>query len=93
MEPLLEVSSEALEALVTRWTAESGVRRWPWPSCGLCRSLERHLAQICRWAALRLQGLDVASGLGREAAREEALASSGPDEEGHIKARKAREST
>lgn len=61
-----------------------------WPQS---RSLERHLAQICRWAALRLQGLDVASGLGREAAREEALAGSGPDEEGHIKARKAREST
>ncbi|CAK8988097.1 Lon protease (ATP-dependent protease La) [Durusdinium trenchii] len=32
--PILDVSEEALEALVTRWTAESGVR-----------SLERHLAQ------------------------------------------------
>lgn len=72
--PILDVSEEALEALVTRWTAESGVR-----------SLERHLAQICRWAALRLQGVDVPTGLGREAAREAALASSGPDEDGHIK--------
>lgn len=73
VKPILDLTNDALEALVTRWTAESGVR-----------SLERHLAQICRWAALRLQGVDVLTGLGREAAREAALASSGPDSEGRI---------
>ncbi|CAJ1435997.1 unnamed protein product [Effrenium voratum] len=72
--PLLELTAEALEALILRWTAESGVR-----------SLERQLAQLCRWAALRLQGVDVPTGLGREAAREAALASSGPDADGRIK--------
>eukprot|EP00434_Breviolum_minutum_P018988 symbB.v1.2.016741.t1/scaffold1277.1/size127245/5 len=74
VKPILDLTEEALEALVTRWTAESGVR-----------SLERQLAQICRWAALRLQGVDVPTGLGREAAREAALSNSGPDEEGRIK--------
>jgi len=72
--PRLEITSEALEALITRWTAESGVR-----------SLERHLAQICRWAALRLQSVDVPTGLGRESVRQEALANSGPDAQGRIK--------
>lgn len=74
VKPILDLTEEALEALVTRWTAESGVR-----------SLERQLAQICRWAALRLQGVDVPTGLGREAAREAALSNSGPDVEGRIK--------
>eukprot|EP00439_Symbiodinium_sp_Y106_P044414 s34_g5.t1 len=72
--PRLDITSEALEALITRWTAESGVR-----------SLERHLAQICRWAALRLQSVDVPTGLGRESVRQEALANSGPDAQGRIK--------
>ncbi|CAE8703439.1 unnamed protein product, partial [Polarella glacialis] len=74
-EPRLELTPEALAALITRWTAESGVR-----------SLERSLAQICRWAALRLQGVDVQGGNGaeRDAQREAVLASSGPDASGRI---------
>jgi len=74
-EPLLELSSEAVVALITRWTAESGVR-----------SLERRLAQICRWAALRLQGLDKQSeGGAKDLHRQAALASSGPGPDGKIK--------
>lgn len=43
------------------------------------------MAQICRWAALRLQSVDVPTGLGRESVRQEALANSGPDAQGRIK--------
>lgn len=73
-EPLLDLSEEAVVALITRWTAESGVR-----------SLERRLAQICRWAALRLQGLDMQGSTRRDSVREAALASAGPSEAGRIK--------
>eukprot|EP00930_Biecheleria_cincta_P011679 TRINITY_DN1146_c0_g1_i1.p1 TRINITY_DN1146_c0_g1~~TRINITY_DN1146_c0_g1_i1.p1 ORF type:complete len:994 (-),score=203.04 TRINITY_DN1146_c0_g1_i1:316-3243(-) len=43
--PLLELTPAALQELITKWTAESGVR-----------SLERRIAQVCRWTALRLAG-------------------------------------
>jgi len=42
-EPLLHLTEAAIQELTSKWTAESGVR-----------SLERRIAQICRWAALRL---------------------------------------
>lgn len=48
--PALEMTAEALRELITKWTVESGVR-----------TLERRLAQVCRWAALRLTGADVKS--------------------------------
>ncbi|CAJ1429648.1 unnamed protein product, partial [Effrenium voratum] len=41
--PRLRITDEAMRELITKWTAESGVR-----------SLERRIAQICRWSALRL---------------------------------------
>lgn len=44
-EPLLTMSQAAVSDLVTKWTVENGVR-----------SLERRIAQVCRWAALRLAG-------------------------------------
>jgi len=37
----------ALTDIITKWTMESGVR-----------SLERRIAQVCRWAALRLNGVE-----------------------------------
>jgi len=43
--PALEMTMDALRELITKWTVESGVR-----------NLERRLAQVCRWAALRLTG-------------------------------------
>lgn len=43
--PMLMLTRAAVVALVTRWTSECGVR-----------SLERCLAQICRWAVMLLQG-------------------------------------
>lgn len=46
--PLLEVTPEAKRELIAKWTTESGVR-----------SLERRVAQICRWTALRLAGSEV----------------------------------
>mmetsp|Transcript_74779 Transcript_74779/g.207945 ORF Transcript_74779/g.207945 Transcript_74779/m.207945 type:complete len:938 (+) Transcript_74779:72-2885(+) len=69
-EPRLVLTPEAISNLVTRWTAESGVR-----------SLERRLAQLCRWAALRLQGVKLSGGEGTaefDAEREAALSSCGP---------------
>jgi len=64
-----------MTALITKWTSESGVR-----------GLERLLAQVCRWAALRLQGAGGGSLGGATTAsgsvdqdREEALAQCGPD--------------
>jgi len=73
--PQLVLTPEAMTALVTKWTAESGVR-----------SLERRLAQICRWSALRLQGLDMLGSAGgdREVSMKAALESSGPDANGCI---------
>jgi len=44
-EPRLVMSQQALVDMITKWTMESGVR-----------SLERRIAQLCRWAALRLAG-------------------------------------
>ncbi|CAK9047700.1 Lon protease (ATP-dependent protease La) [Durusdinium trenchii] len=41
--PELVMTQEAIRELITKWTVESGVR-----------NLERRLAQVCRWAALRL---------------------------------------
>eukprot|EP00405_Crypthecodinium_cohnii_P024326 CAMPEP_0206497024 /NCGR_PEP_ID=MMETSP0324_2-20121206/49876_1 /ASSEMBLY_ACC=CAM_ASM_000836 /TAXON_ID=2866 /ORGANISM="Crypthecodinium cohnii, Strain Seligo" /LENGTH=1024 /DNA_ID=CAMNT_0053982389 /DNA_START=27 /DNA_END=3102 /DNA_ORIENTATION=- len=43
----LSLTNDAIVAMITKWTSESGVR-----------SLERQLAQVCRWASLRLQGMD-----------------------------------
>jgi len=73
--PMLSLSDDAAVQLITKWTSESGVR-----------TLERRLAQLCRWAALRLQQVDLPSGSGleRDAEREEALASSGPHQDGSI---------
>merc|ERR1711990_1088527 len=42
-EPLLSLTKVAIVDLVSKWTMESGVR-----------NLERRIAQICRWATLRL---------------------------------------
>lgn len=43
--PRLELTDAAISDLITKWTMESGVR-----------SLERRIAQVCRWAALRVAG-------------------------------------
>jgi len=74
-EPRLVLTQEAVNTLITKWTAESGVR-----------SLERRLAQICRWATLRLQGLDVPGGAAsmHTPEREAALSSCGPDSHGVV---------
>lgn len=45
-EPILHMTKVAITDLITKWTMESGVR-----------SLERRVAQICRWAALRIAGI------------------------------------
>jgi len=70
-EPLLNLTKVALADLVSKWTMESGVR-----------NLERRVAQICRWAALRLAGAGGAKAaeLQSEADRlaEVALAECGP---------------
>lgn len=72
---MLTLTAEAIAALITRWTAESGVR-----------SLERHLAHICRWAALRLQGIQLSptgnAGLNRTP--EAGMTSCGPNADGCI---------
>ena len=57
---------DALRGLVTKWTSESGVR-----------NLERRLAQICRWAVLKLQGVDAWNGAQGDVERENALESCG----------------
>ena len=46
--PLLTLTGGAVTRLIERWTAESGVR-----------ALERRLAEVCRWASVRLQGVDL----------------------------------
>ncbi|CAK0893744.1 unnamed protein product, partial [Prorocentrum cordatum] len=73
--PRLHVTQDAVLGIIGRWTSESGVR-----------GLERRLAQICRWAALRLQGVNLPlhAGTERDHAQEEALSACGPDEEGLI---------
>jgi len=73
-EPRLVLTSEAVNNLITKWTSESGVR-----------SLERRLAQICRWASLRLQGLDVPHNASSgDAERQVALSSCGPNDKGIV---------
>eukprot|EP00931_Biecheleriopsis_adriatica_P009411 TRINITY_DN11048_c0_g2_i2.p1 TRINITY_DN11048_c0_g2~~TRINITY_DN11048_c0_g2_i2.p1 ORF type:complete len:1005 (+),score=235.78 TRINITY_DN11048_c0_g2_i2:322-3015(+) len=82
-EPLLELTAAAVQELITKWTAESGVR-----------SLERRIAQVCRWAALRLAGAEgeeskdsSAPGDSRSEAQrlaDEALAECGPGHTGHV---------
>lgn len=74
-DPRLVVTPAALKALITKWTAESGVR-----------TLERRLAQLCRWAALRLQGVDTGADANgeRDEEREAALESCGPDVNGRV---------
>mmetsp|Transcript_441 Transcript_441/g.1054 ORF Transcript_441/g.1054 Transcript_441/m.1054 type:complete len:461 (-) Transcript_441:81-1463(-) len=81
-EPLLLLSRAALADLISKWTMESGVR-----------SLERRIAQICRWAALRLAGSEeapVVHAAGSEEPQEServaevALADCGPTLEGRI---------
>lgn len=69
--PLLNVTDAAMNNLITKWTAESGVR-----------NLERLLAQICRWSALRLQGVDVHGGsdMDCDESRTAALATCGPSD-------------
>mmetsp|Transcript_92935 Transcript_92935/g.258842 ORF Transcript_92935/g.258842 Transcript_92935/m.258842 type:complete len:968 (+) Transcript_92935:63-2966(+) len=76
-EPLLMLSKAAVTDLITKWTMESGVR-----------SLERRIAQVCRWAALRLAGTGEAAtpqplALGGEEA-EAALAECGPNADGRM---------
>lgn len=68
--PTLILTTEALRSLIVKWTAESGVR-----------NLERSLAKICRWSALRLQGVDMVGSKGgpSDIEREAALKSTGPD--------------
>mmetsp|Transcript_81112 Transcript_81112/g.173488 ORF Transcript_81112/g.173488 Transcript_81112/m.173488 type:complete len:979 (+) Transcript_81112:66-3002(+) len=80
-EPLLSLSKAAITDLISKWTMESGVR-----------SLERRMAQICRWAALRLAGPDSndAATSGSEDVKEAehlaaaALAECGPGADGRI---------
>ncbi|CAK0841270.1 unnamed protein product [Prorocentrum cordatum] len=69
--PRLHVTEAAILGIIARWTSESGVR-----------SLERRLAQICRWAALRLQGVSMPlnAGTERDHEQEEALSACGPIE-------------
>jgi ATP-dependent Lon protease len=75
LDPRLVLGPEALRALITRWTAESGVR-----------NLERRLAQICRWSVLRLQGVGMVESSDEEKDDEKdaVLASTGPDANGCV---------
>mmetsp|Transcript_18373 Transcript_18373/g.53055 ORF Transcript_18373/g.53055 Transcript_18373/m.53055 type:complete len:965 (-) Transcript_18373:532-3426(-) len=76
-EPKLVLTEAAMRALVTKWTSESGVR-----------NLERLLAQICRWATLRLQGVGMEKfslgGGGQHAEAEAVVKACGPDARGVI---------
>merc|ERR1719320_1674225 len=74
------MSQAAIVDLISKWTTESGVR-----------SLERRVAQVCRWAALRLAGpagdgaADGPDGQDPTAQlAEAALAECGPDEHGRL---------
>lgn len=84
--PLLLLGEGTVSDLIMKWTVESGVR-----------SLERRLAQICRWAALRLAArsdgtnIDAASSNEEEEEQREserlaeaALTDVGPDAMGRI---------
>jgi ATP-dependent Lon protease len=79
-EPLLVMNQAAISELVSKWTMEAGVR-----------NLERRVAQICRWAALRFAGgapetgkaFEEATG-GADRIKEAALAECGPDASGKI---------
>mmetsp|Transcript_57028 Transcript_57028/g.151741 ORF Transcript_57028/g.151741 Transcript_57028/m.151741 type:complete len:802 (+) Transcript_57028:100-2505(+) len=76
-EPLLIVTPAAIRDLISKWTMESGVR-----------SLERRLAQLCRWAALQLEGgasqLQSQERMESERLAEEALRECGPDASGRL---------
>jgi ATP-dependent Lon protease len=77
-EPLLDVSQVAIAELVSKWTMESGVR-----------NLERRIAQICRWAALRIAGgaPEASAKVGGDdenGEKEAALVECGPDPRGKI---------
>nr|ADV91219.1 mitochondrial lon protease-like protein 2 [Karlodinium veneficum] len=83
--PLLTLTDVAIADLISKWTKESGVR-----------NLERRLAQVCRWAALRVTGAQSQSGKAfaaaikapevneRDRLAEVALAECGPDATGNI---------
>mmetsp|Transcript_125028 Transcript_125028/g.324791 ORF Transcript_125028/g.324791 Transcript_125028/m.324791 type:complete len:987 (+) Transcript_125028:60-3020(+) len=80
-QPRLIMSKAAITDLISKWTMESGVR-----------SLERRVAQICRWAALRLAGAgtevakpdgDVGGGEADKLA-EASLAECGPNAQGQL---------
>jgi len=75
LEPRLTLTPEAMSSLILKWTAESGVR-----------SLERRMAELCRWATLRLQGLDSVGSEGtvQDPEREATLQSVGPDARGRL---------
>lgn len=77
-EPLLVLEDSTVTDLVSKWTTENGVR-----------SLERKIAEVCRWAALRTvsgPGIHLvdATTKEKEEEREQALAECGPDEKGVI---------
>jgi ATP-dependent Lon protease len=84
-EPLLSLTKVAIVDLVSKWTMESGVR-----------SLERRIAQLCRWAALRLAGTGPQEGKDgsppapseemseKERLAEAALAECGPQADGKM---------
>eukprot|EP00928_Gymnodinium_smaydae_P005209 TRINITY_DN11789_c0_g1_i1.p1 TRINITY_DN11789_c0_g1~~TRINITY_DN11789_c0_g1_i1.p1 ORF type:complete len:1036 (-),score=279.04 TRINITY_DN11789_c0_g1_i1:100-3132(-) len=78
--PRLELTQAAITDVISKWTMESGVR-----------SLERRLAQVCRWAALRLAGApsgaseEEESAAARAARAQEALAACGPNAEGCLR--------
>eukprot|EP00746_Dinoflagellata_sp_MGD_P003435 gnl/MRDRNA2_/MRDRNA2_106683_c0_seq1.p1 gnl/MRDRNA2_/MRDRNA2_106683_c0~~gnl/MRDRNA2_/MRDRNA2_106683_c0_seq1.p1 ORF type:complete len:999 (+),score=209.89 gnl/MRDRNA2_/MRDRNA2_106683_c0_seq1:147-3143(+) len=77
-EPLLVLKPSAITDLVSKWTTESGVR-----------SLERKVAEVCRWAALRNvsgPGIHIGDSANKEneEKKQQALAECGPDEQGVI---------
>eukprot|EP00929_Paragymnodinium_shiwhaense_P011752 TRINITY_DN11797_c0_g1_i1.p1 TRINITY_DN11797_c0_g1~~TRINITY_DN11797_c0_g1_i1.p1 ORF type:complete len:956 (+),score=242.48 TRINITY_DN11797_c0_g1_i1:217-3084(+) len=85
--PCLEITRGAVSDLITKWTAESGVR-----------SLERKIAQVCRWAALRItraregegqEGIPERQEVEVDVLAESVLKECGPDAEGrlHVDAR------
>jgi len=83
--PRLELTKDATIDLIEKWTSESGVR-----------SLERRVAQVCRWAALRIvdaEGVCIGTSARQQvrwkdaaaAAEADALADCGPDANGVIR--------
>mmetsp|Transcript_31214 Transcript_31214/g.85611 ORF Transcript_31214/g.85611 Transcript_31214/m.85611 type:complete len:965 (+) Transcript_31214:75-2969(+) len=81
LEPRLLMTQAAIADLITKWTMETGVR-----------SLERRVAQVCRWAALRLAGHTGGSLASMPAGRREeaenvaeaVLSNCGPDADGRL---------